>query len=115
MTRIHLIIAAFAAAAVGASPALSAPQKEAGPWDLLLIQQKSPATAVAGITRDKCEEGLRLAVRDGHTAFCARYIDNVRAPTPSEQRYSAFLYPVTTPAECVAYKRSLGQVDCIYR
>lgn len=115
MTRIYLIIAAFAAAAVGASPALSAPQKEAGPWDLLLIQQKSPVTAVAGITRDKCEEGLRLAVRDGHTAFCARYIDNVTAPTPSEQRYSAYLYPVTTPAECIASKRALGQVECIYR
>ncbi len=102
MTRIHLIIAAFAATAVGASPAFSAPLKEAGPWDLLLIQQKS-------------EEGLRLAVREGHTAFCARYIDNVKAPTPSEQRYSAYLYPVTTPAECLASKRALGQVECIYR
>ncbi len=92
MTRIHLIIAAFAATAVGASPAFSAPLKEAGPWDLLLIQQKSPVTAVAGI-----------------------YIDNVKAPTPSEQRYSAYLYPVTTPAECLASKRALGQVECIYR
>ncbi len=72
MTRIHLIIAAFAATAVGASPAFSAPLKEAGPWDLLLIQQKSP-------------------------------------------RYSAYLYPVTTPAECLASKRALGQVECIYR
>lgn len=114
MTHIRLF-ASLASAALITSPVSALPKKEPGPWDLMLIQQKSPVIAVAGITRDKCEEGLRLAVRDGHTAYCARYIDNAKAPTPEEQRYSGFLYPVTTPAECILAKRSLGQVECIYR
>ncbi|MGV3729147.1 MAG: hypothetical protein ACO1NN_00105 [Sphingopyxis sp.] len=115
MTKIRFVLAPLVAAAIAVAPSSAAPSKESGPWDLMLITQKSQAIAVAGITRDKCEEGLRLAVRDGHKAYCARYIDNLRAASPEEQRYSAFLYPVTTPTECILAKRSLGQVECIYR
>ncbi|HWV59338.1 MAG TPA: hypothetical protein VN034_01700 [Sphingopyxis sp.] len=115
MTKIRFLLTPLAAIAVVTVPVFAAPPKESGPWDLMLVTPKSQAIAVAGITRDKCEEGLRLAVRDGHKAYCARYIDNLKAASPEEQRYSAFLYPVTTPTECLLAKRSLGQVECVYR
>ena len=115
MTKIRFALAPLAAVAISIASAFAAPPKESGPWDLMLVTPKSQAIAVAGITRDKCEEGLRLAVRDGHKAYCARYIDNLKAASPEEQRYSAFLYPVTTPTECILAKRTLGQVECIYR
>lgn len=115
MIRVRFILASLASAAIAAGPVSAAPQKHPGPWDLMLIQQNAQVVAVDGISRDKCEEGLRLAVRDGHTAVCARYIDNVKAASPQEQRYSGYLYPVTTLAQCVVAKRTLGQVECIYR
>lgn len=115
MTKIRFMLTLLVAIAVATIPVFAAPPKESGPWDLMLVTPKSQAIAVAGITRDKCEEGLRLAVRDGHKAYCARYIDNLKAASPEEQRYSAFLYPVTTPTECLLAKRSLGQVECVYR
>lgn len=113
MQKFRVLLAA--AIAISATPVAAIPSKFAGPWDLMLLAEKKQTIAVAGISRDKCEEGLRLAVRDGHTAFCARYIDNAKAAPNEEQRYSGFLYPVTTPSECVVYKRALGQVECIYR
>lgn len=115
MTKIRFMLTPLATIAVATSPVFAAPPKESGPWDLMLVTPKSQVIAVASITRDKCEEGLRLAVRDGHKAVCARYIDNAKAAPAEEQRYSAYLYPVTTLTECVIAKRSLGQVECVYR
>lgn len=115
MTTIRFIVAPLAAIAFAAAPVFAAPAKENGPWDLMLITPKAQVIAVASITRDKCEEGLRLAVRDGHKAVCARYIDNAKAAPAEAQRYSAYLYPVMTPTECIIAKRTLGQVECVYR
>jgi hypothetical protein len=116
VTKIRFMLTPLAAIAVATVPVFAAPPKESGPWDLMLVTPKAHVVPAAGMTREKCEEGLRLAVRAGHTAACARYIDDVKAGPSEEQRYSAFLYPVTTPAECATLRRNRNmQIDCVYR
>jgi len=115
MTKFRPFYAAAVTSMIVAASAASAQTRETGPWDLILITSGSQAIAAASLTRETCEEGLRLAVREGHTAFCGRYIDNVKAGPAETQRYSAILQPVVTPAECAMARRMLGQVECIYR
>lgn len=106
----------FVAVATATTPALAAAPKESGPWDLMLVTPTSQAIAAASLTRVRCEEGLRLAVNSGHQATCLRYIDNVKAPRSADQRYSAFIYPVSSPSECAVLKRMRDvQIDCLYR